>query len=342
MKGNTLLLSRRTVARLATTADYFESMRAAFAGLAAQRFELPSVGHIPANGGAFHIKSAIRTGARPLVAIKVNGNFPGNAIHHGLPTIQGFIALLDAECGSVLALMDSMEITARRTAATTALAAKYLARPDSRTLGLVGCGTQARCHLAALLDVFPIERVRFYDLRDEAAESFARHQWKQNIQLSRVCDAPSCARGADIVVTTTTSTQPVLALADVAPGTFVAGIGADNSSKHELAPDLLRASRVVVDLLAQSSTMGDLHHAIRSGAMCSTDIHGELADLIGGTIAGRTCSSERFVFDSTGIALQDLAAAEMIYERAQAQADIQHWTNTDIGFELPTRPAGAS
>ncbi|HEV8333720.1 MAG TPA: hypothetical protein VGQ22_20005, partial [Steroidobacteraceae bacterium] len=142
-----LLLSRSAISGLATTRDYLAAMQAAFADLARGRFEVPHVGHLPGVGGIFHIKSAQRSGSPSLAAIKVNGNFPGNVAQRQLPTIQGFVALLDAECGCVLALMDSIEITARRTAAATALAAKYLAKPGSRTLAMIGCGVQARYHV---------------------------------------------------------------------------------------------------------------------------------------------------------------------------------------------------
>src|SRR4051794_28806925 len=116
-----LLLSRSAISGLATTRDYLAAMQAAFADLARGRFEVPDVGHVPGIGGMFHIKSAQRGGSPSLAAIKVNGNFPENVARRQLPTIQGFVALLDAECGCVLALMDSIEITARRTAAATAL-----------------------------------------------------------------------------------------------------------------------------------------------------------------------------------------------------------------------------
>jgi ornithine cyclodeaminase/alanine dehydrogenase-like protein (mu-crystallin family) len=137
-----------------------------------------------------------------------------------------------------------------------------------------------------------------------------------------VRDVRTAARGADVVVTVTTSTRPVLGLADVEPGTFVAGVGADNPSKHELATDLMQASRVIVDSVAQASTLGDLHHAIEAGAMRATDVQGGLAELVAGRLAGRTSADERWVFDSTGLAIQDLAAAEMIYERARAAASV--------------------
>ena len=282
----------------------------------------PAVAHVPGVGGMFHIKSAQRAGSPALAVIKVNGNFPDNGARHDLPTIQGFVALLDAERGCVLALMDSIEITARRTAAATALAAKYLARPESRTLAMIGCGVQARYHVEALRDVAPIEAVVFCDPRDDAADAFGMQMRELGVETRRVGDARTAARGADVVVTVTTSTRPVLGLADIEPGTFVAGVGADNPSKHELATDLLQASRVIVDSVAQAATMGDLHHAIEAGVMRATDVQGELAELVAGRLAGRTSDGERWVFDSTGLAIQDLAAAEMIYERARAAGGV--------------------
>ena len=317
-----LLLSRRAIFGLATTRDYLTAMQTAFADLAHGRFEVPHVGHVPGVGGMFHIKSAQRSGSPALAAIKVNGNFPENVVQRKLPTIQGFVALLDAECGCVLALMDSIEITARRTAAATALAAKYLAKPGSRTLAMIGCGVQAWYHVEALLDVAPIESVAFCDPRDDAADAFAERVRERGLQLRRAGDAPTAVRGADIVVTVTTSTRPLLRLADIGPGTFVAGVGADNPAKHELAPDLLKASQVIVDSLAQASTMGDLHHAIEADAMQAADVRGELAQLAAGQVAGRTHGDELWVFDSTGLSIQDLAAAEMIYERARTAGSV--------------------
>ena len=317
-----LLLSRTAISQLATTRDYLDSMQTAFADLAQGRFDMPAVAHVAGVGGTFHIKSAQRAGAQSLAVIKVNGNFPDNGARHGLPTIQGFVALLDAERGCVLALMDSIEITARRTAAATALAAKYLARPESRTLAMIGCGVQARYHLEALRDVVPIEAVVFCDPRDDAADACGSQIRELDVETRRVADARTAAREADVVVTVTTSTHPVLGLADVEPGTFVAGVGADNPSKHELATDLLQASRVIVDSVAQAATMGDLHHAIEAGFMRATDVQGELAELAAGRLAGRTSDDERWVFDSTGLAIQDLAAAGMIYERARAAGGV--------------------
>lgn len=317
-----LLLSRNAISKLATTRDYLVAMQAAFADLAQGRFDVPAVAHVPGVGGMFHIKSAQRTGSPALAAIKVNGNFPHNRAQHDLPTIQGFVALLDAERGCVLALMDSIEITARRTAAATALAAKYLAKPGSRVLAMVGCGVQALYHVEALRDVASIETVTFCDPHAAAADAFSTRVLEFGLTARRVSDAKTAARGADIVVTVTTSTRPLLGLEDVDRGTFVAGVGADNPSKHELATDLMKASRVIVDSVAQASTMGDLHHAIAAGVMTATDVNGDLAGLVAGGLAGRASADERWVFDSTGLSIQDLAAAAMIYERARAAGGV--------------------
>jgi ornithine cyclodeaminase/alanine dehydrogenase-like protein (mu-crystallin family) len=176
---------------------------------------------------------------------------------------------------------------------------------------MIGCGVQARYHVEALLDVVPIESVVFCDPRDEAADAFGAQMRQLNLHARRVADPSTATRGSDIVVTVTTSKLALLGSADIDPGTFVAGVGADNPSKHELGPDLLKASRLVVDSEAQASTMGDLHHAPEAA------VHGDLAGLVAGKVAGRTVRDERWVFDSTGLSIQDLAAAEMLYERAR-------------------------
>jgi ornithine cyclodeaminase/alanine dehydrogenase-like protein (mu-crystallin family) len=319
---STLLLSRTLIAQLATPGDYLAAVRSAFTQIAQGRIDMPAVGHVSGTGGAFHIKAARSVSEQSLAVIKVNGNFPENGRRHRLPTIQGFIALLDAERGCVLALLDSTEITARRTAAATALAAQYLANPNAHVLGIVGCGVQSRYHVEALRDVAPIESVVFCDLNDDAANSFSAYLQRLGVPGTRVRDPSAACRGADIVLTLTTSTRPLIEIADVASGTFVAGVGADNPQKHELAPSLMLASRVVVDSLAQASEMGDLHHVVEHREAAAACVYGELADLVSGRIAGRRDPSTRWVFDSTGLAAQDLAAAAMIYERARVNEHI--------------------
>jgi ornithine cyclodeaminase/alanine dehydrogenase len=254
-----------------------------------------------------------------FVAVKINGNFPGNPLANGLPTIQGAIVLSDARDGSLLAIMDSIEVTLRRTAAASVLAARYLARRDANTLTLCGCGEQARAQLAALNDEFPLRRVYAWDIDARAAAALADEMSIQ-LGLEILCaeDRTAAAKKSDLIVTCTTSRTPFLHEADVRPGTFIAAVGADSPDKNELAPGLMARAKVVVDLLEQGLSMGDLHHAVAAGAMTASDVHATLGELAISKKPGRVNNDEITIFDSTGTAIQDTAAAVRIYERAKA------------------------
>jgi len=281
--------------------------------------------HLPGDGGGFHLKSAfalasIHAGTGRRAAVKLNGNFPGNPERYGLPTIQGVVALLDLERGSLLALMDSTVVTALRTAAVSALAARRLAPPDARTIALVGCGIQALEHLELLARDFPLLRAALFDREPAAAERLQRRAKALGLETTIAGSAGDAASGAEIVVTTTSSTTPLLDEADVAPGAFVAAIGADNPTKCELAPELVARCRLVVDSLASASANGDLRAALAAGTISESEVHGELPALLAGRIPGRADSSERWILDSTGLAATDLATAELAYEAARNTA----------------------
>ena len=272
--------------------------------------------HVP--GGGFHIKAGTLRLSRPYFAAKTNANFPNNP-SAGLPTIQGVIVLADAEVGTPLALLDSMEITTLRTGAASAVAARYLARADARTLGLIGCGNQGWVQLRALRRVRPLTGVRVYDRDRRRAEELARMLAPElGLTIDVASDPAAAARERDIVVTCTSARAPILDAGDVAPGTFVAAVGADNPEKQEIAPALMAASRVVVDVLDQAATMGDLHHAIAAGVMSRDAVAAELGQIVAGHRLGRQAPGDTIIFDSTGMALQDVAAAAAVYERAQA------------------------
>ena len=282
----------------------------------------PSV-FLPGDGGGFHLKSAYAAGERrdcPRAAVKMNGNFPDNARRYGLPTIQGVLALLDLERGSLLALLDSTSVTALRTAAVSALAARRLARPDADTLALIGCGVQAHAHLDLLARDFALREVRLFDRDPDATKRLSARAGERGLAVSVAASAPEAAHGAGLVATTTSSTAPLLDDADVAPGAFVAAVGADNPTKCELAPALLARSCVVVDALASARANGDLRSALAAGAMTEGEVRGELPALLAGRIAGRADRHERWILDSTGLAATDLAAASLAYDKARLDA----------------------
>jgi ornithine cyclodeaminase/alanine dehydrogenase-like protein (mu-crystallin family) len=200
---------------------------------------------------------------RTYFGAKVNGNFPENGNRFGLPTIQGVIVLCDAEKGCPLAIMDSRDITSLRTGAATAVAAKHLARRDSRTVTICGCGTQGRVQIKALSRVCRLQTVFAYDQSHERALEFAREVTENlGIPAHSVADLGQAVRQSDICVTCTPSRRAYLSADEVSPGTFISAVGADNPEKQELHPALMAKSKIVADILEQCAVMGDLHHAL--------------------------------------------------------------------------------
>jgi ornithine cyclodeaminase/alanine dehydrogenase len=312
-----LVLSRRDLEPLVPFADYVDAVAEAFRLHAAGRSAAPPPLHIVADGGGFHVKGASLPIGAGYVAFKTNANFPENGQRAGLPTIQGAVLLMDARTGTPLALLDSIEITIKRTGAATALAARYLARPDSATATICGCGVQGRIQLQALLHVLPIRRVFAWDADARTAALYAKQMSDEHgIDVVPASDLASATLESDVIVTCTSSTRPFLGASAVRPGTFIAAVGADNPEKSELEPALMARAIVVPDILDQAVHMGDLHHALAVGVLTKEDARAELGAVISGTAPGRAHPDEITIFDSTGTGIQDVAAAAVAYELA--------------------------
>lgn len=319
MTAGTLVLTRRDVSELLDMDSCIIAVEEAFRLEGEGRAPRAGVLGFPTAGGGFHIKAAALELKRLYFAAKVNGNFPANRERFGLPTIQGVVVLCDAENGSLLALIDSMEITSLRTAAATAVAAKLLARPDSRAAAICGCGRQGRAQLAALCRVLPLRSAFVFDTDPATAEIFAAEMGPMlGIDVVIAATPAEALAGADVCVTTTPSRRPFLKKSDLRPGVFLAAVGADSPEKQELDPELLASARVVVDVLEQCATIGELHHALEAGRMTRSDVYAELAEIVSGRKPGREGSEEVVVFDSTGTALEDVAAAAAMFEKAVA------------------------
>lgn len=275
------------------------------------------VGGVKTERGKFHLKAAFASVQRPLFAAKLNANFPENPRTNGLPTIQGILLLSDAEDGRPLAIMDSGAITAIRTAAASALVARSVARRNSRVLALLGCGVQADMHVDAMRAVLPIAHVRAYDLDRPSAERLAAGVRARGIDAAVASSVADCIVHADVIVTCTTAKTPFLAPEHVTPGCFVAAVGADSPDKSEITPELLAGAAVIVDDAEQCAQMGDLHHALTARAMQRSDVWATMADVI--RAPRPTPTGKPIVFDSTGIPLEDVAAAGAVYDRANRQ-----------------------
>lgn len=317
MKTNgTLILTRQDVVELLSIEECIAAVENAFKMHGEGKTQPPGILGVHAEEGGFHIKAGIMNLDRPYFVAKANANFPQNP-KVGLPTIQGIIIVCDATNGRLLAVMDSIEITIIRTGAATGVAAKYLARADAKTATICGCGNQGRISLLALLKVRTLEKVFAYDVDSNQALKFAQDLSKEfGIDITAVEDLASAARQSDIVVTCTPSKKYFLKREDISKGAFIAAVGADSEEKQELEPALLKENKIVADILEQCATIGELHHALEEGVVTREYVHAELSEVIAGKKHGRTSEDEIIIFDSTGMALQDVAAAVIVYEKA--------------------------
>ena len=316
----TLLLSRSEVAGLLRIDEYIAAIELVFKLYGERKTQTPGILGVHAQDGGFHIKAGLLELDGSFFAAKINANFPHNANRFGLPLIQGVIFLADAQSGYPLAIMDSMEITIQRTGAATAVAAKYLARPGSKSILICGCGNQGRVSIQALSRILPLAHVYAYDVDERQAQQFATDISEElKITVEPTSDLQHALKMSDVCVTCTPATQYFLKHADVQPGTFVAAVGADSETKQELEPALVAHSKLVVDIVEQCASIGELHHVIASELMTKQSVYAELGEVIAGIKPGRESADEIIVFDSTGMALQDVITAVAVYKKAADQ-----------------------
>jgi ornithine cyclodeaminase/alanine dehydrogenase len=318
----TLLLSRSEVARLLTMPECIDAIEKMFRRLGEGKLPPPGILGIKSKQGGLHIKAGLLPGERDFIVAKLNTNFPRNRAEHDLPTIQGLIMVCDGENGRPLAVMDSIDITIKRTAAASAVAAKYLARPDSSIATICGCGQQAAAQLSAIRAVLPLTRIYAFDSDPAAAKNFAAALAPQlPISIEPTHDLRSALDRSDICITCTTATEFFVRKEEVRPGMFIAAVGADDSHKQEIDPAVMASAKVAADSLEQACTIGDTHHAIRAGLMRQEDVYAELCEIVAGKRPGRTNSDEITIFDSTGIALEDAVTAAAVYKKASAETN---------------------
>ncbi|NOZ58501.1 MAG: alanine dehydrogenase [Euryarchaeota archaeon] len=247
--------------------------------------------------------------------VKIVNVHPENP-SQGLPTVMASYVLVSPATGQPLAVMNATYLTDARTGAAGAIAAKYLARQDSRTLGLVGAGRQARAQLLAIAELFDLERVLVASRTLSSAERFAEEMGKELGVDIKACEVRE-ACGADIVTTTTPSRKPVVRDEWIREGTHINAIGADAPGKQELDPKILRRAKIVVDAWEQAKHSGEINVPLRERQLFREDIHAELGEVVAGKKPGRESDEEITVFDSTGLAIQDVAAAALAYRLAR-------------------------
>ncbi|HOV51517.1 MAG TPA: alanine dehydrogenase [Methanothrix sp.] len=234
----------------------------------------------------------------------------------GLPTVMALLVLNSPKTGAPVSIMGATYLTSMRTGAAGAVAAKHLARPKSRVVGLVGAGVQARTQLLGLSKIFEIERVMVSDRSIDNAKSFVEHASKfLDCDYHLTTDAKD-ACDCDILVTATPARRPVVKESWVKAGTHINAIGADAQGKQELQSSLTRKAKVVVDDIAQAAHSGEINVPISEGALKPDDIFAQIGEIIVGKKPGRTSEDEITIFDSTGLGIQDVAVGSVVYEKA--------------------------
>jgi ornithine cyclodeaminase/alanine dehydrogenase len=316
---STLVLNRSELSKLMTIKDYIIGIEDAFRMHGNGETYGTDLIHGDTPGELeFHIKAGgLKVGGNYYYGLKINSSCFTNMEQFGLPNIMGAILLFDSVKGLPLAIIDSIEPTIKRTGAGTAVAAKYLAKSNSSILTICGCGNQGRIQLEALKEILPIDGVFAFDQKDTQAQTFTREMsQKLSINIEVTKDLANAAANSDIVVTCTPSKSPFLKMQFIQPGTLVASIGSDSPDKQELESTLMAGTKVVVDILEQCALVGELHHALKQKILSIEQVHAEIGEVISGKKTGRESDQEIIIYDATGTAIQDTAAAAICYEKA--------------------------
>jgi len=270
----------------------------------------------PAHDGIFGIKSGI---AGTTLGFKAGGFWPGNRQRGVLPH-QSTMVLFNPDTGQPVTLIGANRITGLRTGAAGAVAAKYLARKESHSVAIIGCGAQGKMQLRALARVVGIDSVTVWDTFPVSGASFSTELGQElGLKIAVGFDPELTVRGVDIVVTTTPGETPVLKSDWISAGQHITAIGSDTAGKQELQTELLLRGCLVVDNRAQALALGEAQHLKQIVDDPDSYIHAELGEVIAGTAVGRTSDEEITIFDATGVTFQDLVVAAEIYRRCEEQ-----------------------
>jgi ornithine cyclodeaminase len=314
-----LVIGRDDVKRLLPMQECIELMASVLADLARGAVWQPLrfVVRPPDEPSLMGLMPAHRSAPAASYGLKAVCIFPGNAAR-GLDLHQGGVLLFDGETGALRALVDASAITATRTAAVSAVATRALSREDARELAILGAGVQAQAHLEAMAAVRPFERGRVWSRTPEHAASFAAEA-QAPFPVEAANSAEEAVRGADVVVTATSSVEPIVERGWLAPGAHVNAVGSSIPTARELDADTMSAAALFAD--ARESMVnegGDYLFAVREAGIGPEHIRAELGEVLIGSAEGRRADTELTVFKSLGLAAEDLAAAEHVYARAHA------------------------
>lgn len=318
-----LLLTENDAKRLLSTQEVMEAVELAFAEKGLNRVQMPSKQFIifkNYNGDLRTMPSHLE--GLDISAVKVVTVYPENRAKHNLPAVMACLIVIDPKNGMPLAIMGATWITEIETGAAGGVAAKYLARKDSKVVGLVGAGAQAKTQLMALCSLYErLEEVRVWSRTKESTEAFVDEMEPACPNVEHFVPVEmieNAVQGADIVVTTTPSTAPIVLDDWVSPGMHINCIGADAPNRQELDPAILKRAKIVVDDWEQASHSGEINVPLKRRIIKPKDVWGEIGEIVAGLKKGRESPDEITVFASTGLAIQDAVTANVAYKKALA------------------------
>jgi alanine dehydrogenase len=252
--------------------------------------------------------------------IKIVSAFHENPQTHNLPSIMATIVLNDTETGRPLAIMDGTYVTMVRTGAAGALAAKYLSRDDSKVAGIIGAGVQGRAQLMGLVEVRGIEKVKVYNRTSSKAKEYARDMSESlGVDIFPVDKVENAVKNVDVLATCTPVSTPIVEDTWVEPGLHINSVGPSTPGKQEISNATYLRSKLVVDDYSQTSKIGGISIPTSEGKLKKEDVYAELGEIVLGNKAGRLTDDEITVFVSSGLSIQDVATARLIYEKAKKE-----------------------
>ncbi|SFR35321.1 ornithine cyclodeaminase family protein [Halogeometricum limi] len=313
----TLLLNSDDVHENANMADLVPAIEEAFAAFERGDAQMPPKSYIdlPQYNGDFRSMPAyMDAGDWDAAGIKWVNVHPDNGSKFDLPTVMGTMVYSSPETAFPLAVMDGTELTMKRTGAAAAVATDHLAVADASSLGIVGAGVQSYTQLEAIATVRDIEEVVVSDLDEERVANFIdAFEDDFDVRPGSIAEAASC----DVLSTVTPVESPIVSRDDVGEHTHINAMGADAEGKHELADEILLDAKLVIDDHEQTTHSGEINVPYNEGVLSDDDIYGDIGEIVVGDREGRTADDGISVFDSTGLAIQDVAAAHVVYEHAK-------------------------
>jgi len=311
--AQTTMVSSREVEQHLEMADLVPAVEAAFAAYENGTAQMPPKSYIdlPRYNGDFRSMPAyLETDEWEAAGIKWVNVHPDNPERFDLPTVMGTFVYSDPESGYPLAVMDATTLTMKRTGAAAAVATDHLAVSDASSLGIVGAGVQSYAQLEAIAEVRPIETVVVSDLDDDRLERFVETYGPElDVRIGTVSEAASC----DVLSTVTPVESPIVSPDDLGDATHVNAMGADAEGKQELQTEIVRDAFLVIDDFDQTTHSGEINVPWDTGAIDETDIDAELGEIVAGASLNCDPGYQVTVFDSTGLAIQDVAAARVVY-----------------------------